>query len=132
MATLRPLVQLFRWKLGLSEARPSNAAWNERHPGGRSRSGYIQQSGASSSIPIQNLSSNGGQFHTSIVSGEERDGTRHYAKESSRKESADDVRLGASVVATTEVTVTNSESLKTDEYHVQKWGAPWKDQDGWS
>jgi hypothetical protein len=137
IATLRPLVQLFRWKVGLSDKRPSNAAWNDRNrTGGRSRSGYIQQSGTSSSIPIQNLSSSGGQFQTSIVSGEESDATRHYAIEATRKEGSKegshDVRLGASVVATTEVSVKTSESLKTDEFHVQKWGTPWKDQDGWS
>jgi hypothetical protein len=133
IATLRPLVQLVRWKVGLSDKRPSNAAWNDRNrTGGRSRSGYIQQSGTSSSIPIQNLSSNRGQFQTSIVSGEQTGATRHYAIEAKQKRETEGVRLGASVVATTEVSITNSESLKTDEYHVQKWGTPWKDQDGWN
>jgi hypothetical protein len=73
------------------------------------------------------------QYHTSTVhSGEDSEPTRHYkieaTKPEAQKKNSEETRLGVNVFETIEVSVTNSESLKSDEYHVQKWGTPWKDE----
>lgn len=68
------------------------------------------------------------------MSAENSDSTRNFTVESKardKKSEDDNERLGASVLETKEVIVTNSDAEKSDEFHVQKWGAPWQ-KDGWS
>jgi hypothetical protein len=126
-------MQLVRYKIGLSQNGPANPGWNERNrtPG---RSGYIQSTGASSSIPMQRSKVSKHQYHTSVVSGEDEEGTRRYKIEATPSQAQlrepEDARLKANVLETVEVSVTSSDAKKTDEFHVQKWGTPWKDE--WS
>ncbi|TWU79071.1 hypothetical protein ED733_008639 [Metarhizium rileyi] len=54
MATLKPLVELLSYKVGLSSTGPSNSNWQDYHRGRHAQSGYIRSASAPS-VRIQNL-----------------------------------------------------------------------------
>ncbi|KAH8911740.1 hypothetical protein BR93DRAFT_12679 [Coniochaeta sp. PMI_546] len=124
MATLRPLFQLLSYKTGFSQNGPSNPAWRQRNRGhGRSRSGYTQ-TGEFSSTRMQRFRPDL-YYAATTVSAEDSKAAHHCTIEAAQsgtpRGQLGDTQMSATAVRKTiEVTITNSGTEPTEEYHLKE------------